>query len=127
MNLGSGIEKPGRIPRPDPAEVPAGMTPCEDAAQLYYAWESSSGGERLSAAEAISVTVFNAGYALRDLELRVRGLGRDNSIVFDKCEEVAEIGHGMRAEFEVASYLIAEPMRVLKVALVSAGFTEATE
>lgn len=122
LSLADATHGAGRTPHPDPASVPPEFVPCADAAQLYYHWESSLGGKRLIGTEGITVKLFNAGYALRAVELTARGTGRDNEELFLSEQSFEELPHGGTVEFEIASYEIATPLRQLHVALVSAEF-----
>lgn len=122
LSLAAATHGAGRTPHPDPASVPPEFVPCADAAQLYFRWESSLGGKRLIGTERITVKLFNAGYALRTVELTARGTGRDNQQLFTTEQSFEELLHGGTVEFKIASYEIATPLRQLHVALVSAEF-----
>lgn len=117
-----GTHRAGRVRHPRPAAVPAGMVPVEQAAQLYAAWESALGGPALIGTEGLRVTVFNAGYALEDVTLRVTGCGRDSQTAFSQDCEIADLPHGGQVQIEIPSYDLAEPVRTLRVVLVAAGF-----
>lgn len=117
-----GSHEPGRVRHPNPAEMPAGMNPVEDAAQIYYRSESSLGGDALIGTEGFSVAIFNAGYALREVTFDVRGAGRDGKDVLVHKYAVQSLPRGASATIEVPSYDLSEPVRVLRIALASAEF-----
>jgi len=115
---------PGRVPHPHPQPVPPDFVPVADAAQLYFRWESALGGQQLIGTEGVSVRLFNGGYGLRDVELIVSGEGRDGVELFRVEQVVEELPAGATVSFEVPSYQVPAPMRVLRVALKSAAFAE---
>jgi hypothetical protein len=117
-----GSDSPGRIRHPNPADVPAGMNPVEEAAQIYYRSESSLGGATLIGTEGLCVAIFNAGYALRHATFAVRGTGRDGRDVLSHEYAVDSLPRGGSATIEVPSYDLSEPVRVLRIALASAEF-----
>lgn len=117
-----GSHEAGRVRHPRPAELPPGFIPCGDAAQLYFRWESSLGGDALIGTEGLKVTLFNAGYALEQAVFSVRGEGRDGAVVLEQEYTLESLPRGREVAIEVPSYELSEPMRVLKVALVSAQF-----
>jgi hypothetical protein len=89
---------------------------------LYWRSESSLGGEALIATEGVSVSVFNAGYALRDVTMRLSGAGDQNRELFDIERSISELYHGGAAVVEIPSYEVPAPLRHLKVSLESAEF-----
>jgi hypothetical protein len=119
-----GSRAAGRVKQANSLPVPAGFVPVADSAHLYYRWESSLGGGPLIGTEGLMVTIFNAGYPLRDAILTLTGLGRDNEVVFIVDETVRELPRGGKAAVEVPSYMLSEPMRTLNAALRSAEFAD---
>ena len=127
LGLDAGVDgsrAAGRVKQAQSLPVPAGYVPVADAAHLYYHWESSLGGGTLIGTEGLMVTIFNAGYALRDVVLTLTGLGRDSEVVFIVDETVRELLRGGKAAVEVPSYMMSEPMRTLNAALRSAEFAD---
>lgn len=125
LSLGLGVDgtvRAGSVREGQSAAVPPGFLPVADAAHLYFQWESSLGGQVLIGTEGLRVTVFNAGYPLREVVLNLIGLGRENEEVFSIEETIREIARGERGAVEVPSYRMDSPMRVLMVRLVSAEF-----
>ncbi|MBI5866244.1 MAG: zinc ribbon domain-containing protein [Planctomycetes bacterium] len=106
--------------------VPSGYVPVGGAAHLYYSWESSLGGGRLIGTEGALITIFNAGYELRDLNFRINGYGRDEELIFTLEEWVSSLPGGGRGRIEVPAYRIETPLRVLTVELMAAEFGEAS-
>jgi len=117
-----GTQRAGRIRDAHPAAVPAGYVPIDDAANLYFRWESAFGGELMLGTEGVQISVFNAGYPLRDVLVEVRGEGRDGQELFVLEQPIADLHRGGRASFEVGSYLIPAPLRVVRVGLLGAEF-----
>ena len=127
LGLDSGIEgtrAAGRVKQAQSLPVPADYVPVADSAHLYYRWESSLGGGPLIGTEGLLVTIFNAGYPLRDAIVTLTGLGRDSELVFIVDETVRELPRGGKATVEVPSYMLSEPMRTLGAALRSAEFAD---
>lgn len=121
LTLGAGAT-PGHIPHPDPAPTPPEFTPCEDASHLYFRSESALGGPVLIETEGVRVTVFNAGFALREAQFELLGEGRDGAGLFAESCNAPELACGASIVFEVPSYLVSEPLRRLRVRLIRAEF-----
>src|SRR5262245_43836936 len=119
-----GSRAAGRIKQAQSLPVPPNFVPVADSAHLYSRRESSLGGGTLIGTEGLMVTIFNAGYALRDAVVTLTGLGRDSEVVFIVDETVRELPRGGKAAVEVPSYVMSEPMRTLNAALRSAEFAE---
>lgn len=117
-----GTRRAGRIRHPRPAVVPDGYLPVDGAADLHFRSESSLGGETLIETEGLSVVVFNAGYALREVELAVRGEGSGGKELFNVVHSVGELAQARGVSVEIPSYELPAPLRELKLALVSAEF-----
>lgn len=122
-----GTRRAGRVRDANPLAPPPGFVPVEGAANLSYGWESAFGGEPLLGTEGVQITIFNAGYSLQDVRLEVRGEGRDGVEVFAIEHDLPDLRRGARAEFEVGSYMIQSPLRVVRVALISAEFGPVTD
>jgi hypothetical protein len=120
-----GVIAPGRLRDPRSAPVPPGLAPVEDAAGLYFRWESSLGGQPLIETEGLQVEVFNASYGLTDVHLRLTGEGRDSAAVLDLSREISALPKGGRVRLDVPSYEVREELRRLRVRLVSAAFERA--
>ncbi len=118
----SGVRGAGRVTHPDPLAVPDGCVPILDAADLYFHWEAASGGTPLLGTETLSVTVFNAGYSLCDLILRIHGTDADGQDVCAVTRELAELLRGASTDIEIASYDLPAPVRGLHLELVQAEF-----
>lgn len=80
------------------------------------------GGAALIATEGLSVAVFNAGYALSELTLRLRGVGDEGRELFEIERSIQKLGHGAEATLEIPSYEVPAPLRRLTVSLASAEF-----
>ena len=118
----NGTQQAGRIRHPRPAAAPAGYLPCHDAVNLYYRSESSLGGAVLINTEGVNVVVFNGGYPLRELVLKVRGEGKDGKELFTVEHTVEDLPQAKEVSLEIPSYELPAPMQSLQVSLVSAEF-----
>lgn len=124
LALEGGVRAAGQVRQAQPLPVPPGFVPVADSAHLYFRWESSLGGGPLIGTEGLAITIFNAGYPLRDLVVTLTGLGRASEVVFIVDENIRELSRGGKAAVEVPSYMMSEPMRTLKASLRSAEFAE---
>lgn len=112
----------GRVSHPSPAVVPEGYRKCGLAADLYYRVGSVWGGSRLLGTENLGISIFNAGYGLADVELRVEGLSRHGDPVFDFRQKLSTLPRRAEVSFEVPSYEITEPPAEVRVDLASAAY-----
>ena len=119
--------QPGRIPHPAPLPAPQGFVPCADACHAYFHWESAIGGGEPIGTEGVTIELFNAGFGLRDVELALVGFGRDAAPIFTMEETLDEWPRGGRRKLDVASYQLAEPVRVVQVRLRKAAFLQASD
>jgi hypothetical protein len=117
-----GSRRGGQVRHPRPTTVPRDYRPCDQAADLYYRTESSSGGQTLIATEGVNVLVFNSGYLLRQVVLEVRGEGDGGRELFSVERTVDELPQGKEVAVEIPSYELPAPLRTLAVRLVSAEF-----
>lgn len=113
----------GRIRHPSPAAIPAGFEKCQLAADLYFRVGSAWGGTRLLGTENLGISIFNAGYSLKHVELRVEGLDRQGRRVFDFLQKLSESPRRAEMSFEVPSYEISEAPDRVVVHLVSAEYS----
>ena len=120
-----GPQQAGRVRHPQPAAVPSGYLPCEDAVGLYFFAESSLGGQALLGTEGLLVSVLNSGYPLCEVELELRGQDREGNELFALQRAVQLLAQGERVELEVPSYEIEAPLAQLRVRLISAEFARA--
>lgn len=110
----------GRVRHPAPAPIPPGLNPVSDAVLLYFGWAPSLGG--LTETESLTLRLFNAGYALQNVRLDVRGEGPDGRVVLARGYDVEHLPRAGEVSVGVPSYDIGGPLRVLRVALSSAEF-----
>ncbi len=116
----------GRVRHPSPLAIPDDLEPVDGAVQLYFATESAWGGRRLLGTENIGLRLLNAGYAMRDVRLRVRGVDAAGREVLAIELAAPEWPRGPLT-LEVPSYEIREAPAQLKVTLVSAEFAPVDE
>ncbi|MDX2200777.1 MAG: hypothetical protein SF069_17605 [Phycisphaerae bacterium] len=110
------MAEPGALP------APAGYCAVRDASDLHYSWLGAWGAQRLIGTEPITLRVFNAGYALENVRLRVCGTSAGGSAVYEREFEIASLENGATWTTEIPSYEIAEPLIELVVGLVDATF-----
>ncbi|MCA9255528.1 MAG: zinc ribbon domain-containing protein, partial [Phycisphaerales bacterium] len=92
--LDSAPRSVGRARHPAPSAVPEGYHACDRAADLYYRIGSAWGGRRLLGTENLGISIFNAGYALEQLEVRVIGVNAVGRTVFDFPQKLASAPKG---------------------------------
>ncbi|MFH1419342.1 MAG: hypothetical protein ABII12_13795 [Planctomycetota bacterium] len=107
---------------PDPLDPPAGFRAVGGMPGLFYRWEAAWGGAMLLGTETIGVAVFNGGYALADVVLRICGLDATGEEVF--CLDVSRdaLPRGRETTIEVPSYEVPAPASGLTVSLVSGRY-----
>lgn len=110
----------GVAAHPQPLTPPVGARRVLAAADLHLVDESAWGGPRLLGTEGLRLHLFNAGHALRDLRLIVRGHDDAGRIVFAVPREVDALPRGATAALEVPSYEIPAPVCRVSVALEAA-------
>ena len=120
----SGPLRVGLLKHPSPLAAPEDFEPCGDAEHLYFRWESAWGGSMLSGTESIAVVLFNGGYPLESVALKV--IGRDNADqeVFGAEHKVQSLPRGREVKLEVPSYELPAPVRELSVSLITGEFGE---
>jgi len=121
-NGADGSHSPGRVAHPRPAAVSPDYLPCERAPDLFFRTESSLGGETLLRTEGVNVMVFNRGYALREVELRIKGVGDGGNELFDVEKTLEEFPRDRDVVLEIPSYELSAPLRRLTVTLLSAEY-----
>jgi hypothetical protein len=104
---------------PDPLSAPEDFRLAEGVSDLYYRWEAAWGGAMLLGTETIAVVLFNGGYSLEDVVLRIRGLAASGSEVFSKEETVPVLPRGREVTVEVPSYEVLAPVSDLAVSVAS--------
>lgn len=119
--LGEQVESAVRLPHPAPLAAPGGFQPCEGAPNLRVAVRHAWGGEALLDTEPCAVHVFNAGYDLRDVKLRIAGVDAAGREAFVVEREVASLPRGREEVLELASWELS-PAERLTVRLVDASF-----
>jgi hypothetical protein len=100
------------------------MRPCDEAVDLYWAWESSWGGSMILGTEGIGITIFNAGYGLARASFEVTGLDERGEGVFRMELEVSGLSQGTKRTADIPSYELKQPAAELKVRLLSAEFEQ---
>lgn len=112
----------GRVCHPCPLAPPDGFEPVQEAADLFFRCESAWGGERLIGTESIGVILFNGGYPLAEVALKVCGQDEAGAELFAENHEVDALPRGKEVKIEVPSYELPAPTRRLAVCLISAEF-----
>ncbi len=117
---------PGRVRHPEALPAPEGFSPCGDAANLYFRWESAWGGSPLLGTESLRVTLFNGGYPLSAVVLRLEGRDGTGAEVFAIEHTAEQLSRGQEMNIEIPSYEIPAPAQELAVSLISAAFDKDT-
>ena len=89
---------------------------------MFFHTEASGGGSVLLGTEGFDVTVFNGGYPLASVVLKVDGRSADEQPLFSVELSSERLPRGEQVILEVPSYEISEPASDLSVALVSAEY-----
>lgn len=117
----SGSREAGRVARPDALAVPEGYARVERSADLYYRLESAWGGRRLLDTENIGLVVFNAGYPLRHVLLRVRSGGGARG-TYEGAYTAAVVPTGVPTLIEIPSWDMPTSVSNVTVELAGAEF-----
>lgn len=89
---------------------------------MYYRWKSAWGSGTFLGTEPIAVSLFNGGYPLESVDLKVTGRDGEGTTVFDVGMQVNALAHGETVEIEVPSYEYSTSAATINVSLVSAEF-----
>ena len=89
---------------------------------LYFSYESAWGGQRLLGTEGVSVALFNGGYALVDVALKVSGEDKTGREVCVVDHVLKDLPRGRELDIEVPSYEFPGPVHTLRLSLMSAEF-----
>lgn len=122
QSVDGGALVAGRIRHPEPLPTPEKFEPCDDAADLSFRCESAWGGQRLLGTEGVSVVLFNGGYPLMDVALKVSGEDKTGREVCLVDYALKDLPRGRELTIEVPSYEFPEPVHTLRLSLVSAEF-----
>jgi hypothetical protein len=112
----------GRLPHPDPLKPPGAAFPIQDSRDLFFCCEVVGGGKQLLGTEPVVITVFNGGYGLTSVALRVRGLGEDGQPLFAIVRDIETLLRGQSVELEIPSYELPGPVQSLHVDFLRAEF-----
>jgi len=116
------VRSAGRTRHPAPLTPTEAAAPVGGAAHLYYRWQPVGGGTPLLDTEPLVLTVFNGGYSLASVVLRVRGEDQAGRPLFAIHREIEALVRGQSVDLEVPSYELPGPVQALHVELVSAEF-----
>ena len=112
----------GAVRHPDPLPVPEGFEPLEGAPNLSSHCEAAWGGEVLSETEPLALCLFNGGYGLADVVLRIRGADESGHEVYSGEKEIELWPRGERVTVEIPSWELSVPAHAFTVTLASAQF-----
>lgn len=113
----------GRIRHPKRLAAPDGYQRCEHTEDLHYHWQSAWGDNAsFLGNEPIAVRLFNGGYTLETVELRVQGTDADGETVFDIVVPLSELPRGKEVNIEVPTYEVTRSPTSVTVTLASAEF-----
>lgn len=116
-----GTLTPGRLRHPAALPPPPEFKSCAGAVDLYYHWESVSGGPCMGA-EPLAVQFFNGGYSLSAAVLQLLGRDGKNAAVFRLEQTITELPRGTHVRIEVPSYEVAREVTAVDATLESAQF-----
>lgn len=120
-----GLLGAGQAPHPEPLDPPPGSAPVAAAAGLHSRWQASGGGKMLLGTEPLTLELFNGGYDLAEVVVRVTvrdAAGRELCVLE---REIATLARGAAVALEIASYDLPGPVRALEVTLLRAEFARA--
>jgi hypothetical protein len=118
----TGLLGAGNGPHPEPLAPPDGFEPIQNSENLHYSWSATSGGERLLGTEPVAVRIWNGGYDLAEVALRIRGLEQSGLEIFRAERAVTSWPRGSEVKLEIASWEIPDPVHALHVELLRAQF-----
>ncbi len=118
------VESAEGIRWPAPLDAPDGFTQCANYRDLHFRWEAAWGGAMLLGSETLAVVLFNAGYPLEQVVVKIVGEDHNGEEVFVKEHEVDSIPRGKEVTIEVPSYELSSPASDIKVALLSGRYAE---
>ncbi len=119
---GGAVAGAGRIRHPNPLVSAEATAAVAGAAHLHYGRQPVGGGTPLLGTEPLELTVFNGGYDLANVVLRVRGDGEAGRSLFALMREIETLARGQAVRLEIPSYELPGPLHALHVELVSAEF-----
>jgi len=123
LTLGAdGALGAGRVLHPNALCPPHAAKPVGAAADLHYWSEVVGGGAPLLGTESLAVHLFNGGYPLANVALRVCGRGRAGEPVCTMTPVLAEWPRGRTETIEIPSWELSGPLMTLTVELVGADF-----
>ena len=76
----------------------------------------------LSGTETIAIVLFNAGYPLEDVVVKIRGLDTNQHEVFAVQREIGVLPRGRTQTVEVPSYELPAPACAIAVTVVSGRY-----
>ncbi len=104
---------------PTPLAPGLGFQPVQGMTDLHFKWHAAWGGVMLLGTETIAVVLFNGGYSLEDVVLRIRGFDAHKKIVFGLDMPVERLPRGRTTTLEIPSYEVPQPASSLGVELRS--------
>jgi len=105
--------------------VPTGYVRCGDAVDLYVHSQSAWGDDPIIGTEPLAVRVFNRGYGLVQVRLRLRAFDQQGVVLADLEREIEELPRGTTMMVEIPSYELPHPVTRVEVSLISAEFRPA--
>lgn len=117
-----GLLGAGALPHPEPLQPPTNAEPIVNAQDTYFTWGASGGAAPLLGTEPLEITVYNAGYDLADVTLKIEGLGRDAQPCMAIERTLEHWRRDESARLEIASWELPDRIDALRVTLVRAEF-----
>lgn len=108
---------------PQPLPPLSGFELCLDACDLYVQWRQGEGSAL--GVEPVTVDVFNAGYGLRSVALRLVGVDSAGRVLPGLEQTISELPRGATVRIEVPTYEISIEISRLIVSLAMAEWATA--
>ncbi len=120
---GNPTGAPGWTPHPQPLPPLSDFEPCLDSCDLYVQWRQGEGSAL--GVEPVTVDVFNAGYDLRSVALRLVGVDSAGRMLSGVEQTISDLPRGVTVRIEVPTYEISMEISRLIVSLALAEWATA--
>lgn len=121
--VGTPSGTPGRTPHPQPLPPLSEFVPCLDACDLYVKWRQGEGSAL--GVEPVTVDVFNAGYELRSVALRLVGVDSEGRMLPGVEQMISDLPRGATVRIEIPTYEVSVEISRLIVSLALAEWATA--
>lgn len=119
---GAGVRGAGKVQHPEPLQPAVAAWTIDDAEHLHFRWQAVGGGKPLLGTEPLEVDVFNGGYDLVNVVLRIEGHDAAGKTLFGIEREIEQWLRGQSLTLQIPSWELPDPVSTLGVRLVWAEF-----